>query len=105
MIDELKHPHTEPAGQIDVSSVKHCLQQGDAKLALQYCNELLARDPQHIQILLFAALASRSVGWLDDALDQKGRVEVGDSSLESCAIAEVSGSSVECCELRVEVES
>ena len=50
--------------------------------------------------------------WLDDALDQKGRVEVGDSSLESCAIAEVRGSSVaccelrvECCELRVEVES
>jgi len=68
-MDEVKHPHTKPAGQIDVSSVKHCLQQGDAKLALQYCHELLARDPQHIQTLLFAALASRSLGWLDDALD------------------------------------
>ncbi|MDA0332062.1 MAG: tetratricopeptide repeat protein [Proteobacteria bacterium] len=68
-MDEVKHPHTEPAGQIDVSSVKHCLQQGDAKLALQYCHELLARDPQHIQTLLFAALASRSLRWLDDALD------------------------------------
>jgi Tfp pilus assembly protein PilF len=68
-MDELKHPHTELAGQIDLSSVKHCLQQGDAKLALQYCHELLACDPQHIQTLLFAALASRSLGWLDDALD------------------------------------
>ena len=68
-MDDLKHPHTETARQIDVSSVKHCLQQGDAKLALQYCHELLARDPQHIQTLLFAALASRSLGWLDDALD------------------------------------
>jgi len=68
-MDEVKHPHTEPARQIDVSSVKHCLQRGDAKLALQYCHELLARDPQHIQTLLFAALASRSLRWLDDALD------------------------------------
>ena len=68
-MDEVKHPHTEPAGQIDVSSVKHCLQQGDAKSALQYCHELLARDPQNIQTLLFAAIASRSLGWFDDALD------------------------------------
>ena len=68
-MEEAKHPHTDTAGQIDVSSVKHCLQQGDAKLALQYCHELLARDPQHIQTLLFAALASRSLRWLDDALD------------------------------------
>jgi len=68
-MDEVKHPHTETARQIDVSSVKHCLQQGDAKLALQYCHELLGRDPKHIQTLLFAALASRSLGWLDDALD------------------------------------
>jgi len=68
-MDEVKQPHTEPAGPIDVSLVKYCLQQGDAKLALQYCHELLARDPQHIQTLLFAALASRSLRWLDDALD------------------------------------
>ena len=67
-MDEAKHPHTVTAGQIDVSSVKHCLQQGDARLALQYCHELLVRDSQHIQTLLFAALASRSLGWLDDAL-------------------------------------
>ena len=69
MMDEVKQPHTEPAGPIDVSSIKHCLRQGDAKLALQYCHESLARDPQHIQTLLFAALASRSLRWLDDALD------------------------------------
>ena len=68
-MDEVKHPHTKTAGQIDVSLVKHCLQQGDAKLALQYCHELLVRDSQHIQTLLFATLASRSLGWLDDALD------------------------------------
>ena len=53
-MDEMKQPHTETAGQIDVSSVKHCLQKGDAKLALQYCHELLAENPQHIQTLLFA---------------------------------------------------
>ena len=67
-MDEVNQTHNENAGQIDVSSVKHCLQQGDAKLALQYCHELLAHDPQHIQTLLFASLASRSLGWLDDAL-------------------------------------
>ena len=67
-MDKVKQPHTESAKPIDVSSIKHCLQQGDAKLALQYCHELLADDPQHIQTLLFAALASRSLGWLDDAL-------------------------------------
>ena len=66
-MDERKHPHTETAGQIDVSSVKHCLQKGDAKLALQYCHDLLARDAQHIQSLLFADIASRSLGRLDDA--------------------------------------
>ena len=68
-MDEVKHPHIKTAGQIDVSSVKNCLQNGDAKLALQYCHELLARDPQHIQTLLFAALSSRSLMRLDDALD------------------------------------
>ena len=67
-MDEVKQPHTEPAGPIHVSSVKHCLQQGDAKLALQYCHELLAHDPHNVQILLFAGLASRSLGWLDGAL-------------------------------------
>ncbi|MCH1516559.1 MAG: hypothetical protein L7U52_07580, partial [Alphaproteobacteria bacterium] len=35
----------------------------------QYCHELLADDPKHIQTLLFATLASRSLGWLDDALN------------------------------------
>ena len=68
-MDDVKHPHTNTAGQLDVSSIKHCLQKGDAKLALQYCHELLANDPQHIQTLLFATLASRGLGWLDDALN------------------------------------
>ena len=75
-MDEMKQLHTDAAGKIDVLSVKHCLQKGDNKLALQYCHELLADDPQHIQILLFAALASRSLGWLDDALDFINRAAV-----------------------------
>ena len=68
-MDEMKQLHTNAAGKIDVLSVKHCLQKGDDKLALQYCHELLADNPQHIQTLLFATLASRSLGWLDDALN------------------------------------
>ena len=68
-MDDVKHPHANIAGQIDVASIRHCLQKGDAKLALQYCHELLADDPQHIQTLLFATLASRGLGWLDDALN------------------------------------
>ena len=68
-MDDFKHPHASTARQIDVASIRHCLQKGDAKLALQYCHELLADEPQHIQALLFATLASRSLGWLDDALD------------------------------------
>ena len=67
-MDEMKQVNTDAARHIDVSLVKDCLQKGDAKLALQYCHELLAEDPQHIQVLSFAALASRSLGWLDVAL-------------------------------------
>ncbi|WP_443645137.1 tetratricopeptide repeat protein [Candidatus Ponderosibacter sp. Uisw_141_02] len=68
-MDEMKQVHTSAAGHINVSLVKDCLQKGDVKLALQYCYELLTEDPQHIQALSFAALASRSLGWLDVALD------------------------------------
>ena len=68
-MDDVKHSHADTVGQIDVASIKHCLQNDDAKLALQYCHELLADDPQNIQTLLFAAVASRSLGWLDDALN------------------------------------
>ena len=68
-MDEIKHPHADTAGQVDLASIKHCLQNDDAKLALQYCHELLADDPHHIQTLLFAILASRSLGGLDDALN------------------------------------
>ena len=69
LMDDVKHSHADTVGQIDVASIKHCLQNDDAKLALQYCHELLADDPQNIQTLLFAAVASRSLGWLDDALN------------------------------------
>ena len=67
-MDEVKHSHTETERHVDVVSVTSCLQHGDAKLALQYCHELLAHNPEHVQTLLFAALASRSLNWLDDAL-------------------------------------
>ena len=68
-MDDLQHSHAKTARQIDVSSVRHYLNKGDAKLALQYCYELLAHNPNHFQTMAFAALASRSLGWLDDALD------------------------------------
>ena len=69
LMGDIKYSNIEDGQQVDTSLVLNCLQKGDAKLALQYCHELLARDPQHIQTLLFAALASRSLRWLDDALD------------------------------------
>jgi Tfp pilus assembly protein PilF len=75
-MDEIKHSHTDVTGQIDLSLVRHCLEKGDAKLALQYCYELLARDPQNVQALAFGAVASRSLGWLDDALDLINRALV-----------------------------
>ena len=65
-MDDIKHSNIEDGQQVDTSLVLNCLQKGDAKLALQYCHDLLARDPQHIQTLLFAALASRSLEWLDE---------------------------------------
>ena len=68
-MDDIKHPNVDTTGHINLSLIKSCLQKGDAKLALQYCHELLADDPQNIQTLLFAALASRSLGWFDDALN------------------------------------
>ena len=75
-MDEMKQVHTDAARHIDVSLVKDFLQKGDAKLALQHCHELLAEYPHHIQVLSFAALASRSLGWLDVALDFINRAMV-----------------------------
>ena len=69
LMDDLKNPSGSSAGQVEVSLIKKCLQNGDAKLALQYCHEMLVVEPKQIQILLFAAIASRSLGWLDDAID------------------------------------
>ena len=74
-MDDFKHSRTENAGQVELSLVRHCLQNGDAKRALQYCHEILSDDPQHIQVLLFAAIASRSIGWLDDAQDFINRAQ------------------------------
>ena len=76
LMNEAKHLKTNTAGQIDLSLVRNCLEKGDAKLALQYCYELLARDPQNVQALAFGAVASRSLGWLDDALDLINRALV-----------------------------
>ena len=75
-MDEMKQVHTDVAQHIGVSFVKDCLQKGDAKLALQHCHELLAEDPRHLQALSFAALASRSLGWLDVAFDFINRAMV-----------------------------
>ena len=66
---QMQHPHADSAEHINLSSIKHCLQEGDTKLALQYCHELLVNNPQHLQLLSFAAIASRSLGWLDNALE------------------------------------
>ena len=47
--------------------IKFYLQKGDAKLALHYSQILLAEDPNQVQVLLFATIAARSIGWLDEA--------------------------------------
>ena len=75
-MDDMKHSDMGHGQQVDTSLVLNCLQKGDAKLALQHCHDLLARDPQHIQTLLFAAIASRSLEWLDDALDFTNRAQM-----------------------------
>ena len=75
-MDDIKHSDIDHGQQVDTSVVLNCLQKGDAKLALQHCHDLLARDPQHIQTLLFAAIASRSLEWLDDALDFTNRAQM-----------------------------
>ena len=67
-MDDINRSDLENGQQVDNSLIQKCLQKGDAKLALQHCHDLLARDPQHIQTLLFAALASRSLEWFDSAL-------------------------------------
>lgn len=75
-MDDINRSDLDNGQQVDTSLVLNCLQKGDAKLALQYCLDLLSRDPQHIQTLLFAAIASRSLEWLDDALDFTNRAQM-----------------------------
>ena len=76
LMDDINRSDLDSGQQVDTSVVVNCLQKGDAKLALQHCHNLLARDPQHIQTLLLAALASRSLEWLDSALDFINRAMV-----------------------------
>ena len=73
---DIKHSDMVRGQQVDTSLVLNCLRKGDAKLALQHCYDLLSEDPQHIQTLLFAAIASRSLEWLDDALDFANRAQM-----------------------------
>lgn len=68
-MNDIKQSDDGNIREINLSVVRHCLQMGDAKQALQYCHELLACDPKHVQTLLFAALASRNLGWLDVSLN------------------------------------
>ena len=75
-MDDIKHSDIDHGQQVDTSLVLNCLQKGDAKLALQHCHDLLAKDPNHVQTLLFAALASRSLEWFDNALDFTNRAQM-----------------------------
>lgn len=66
-MDDLKDLDDNFSHPVDVSQVKFYLQKGDAKLALHYSQILLAEDPNQVQVLLFATIAARSIGWLDEA--------------------------------------
>ena len=62
---ELKHSTAEHTHVIDPCLIKHCLQNGNLKKALYYCQLLLAENPNQIEVLLFAAIASRGLGDAD----------------------------------------
>ncbi len=66
-MDELKHSTVERNHDIDISLIKHCLQNGNLKKALYYCQLLLAENPNQIDVLLFGAIASRGLGDADKA--------------------------------------
>ena len=66
-MDDLKDLDDNFSHPVDVSRVKFYLQKGDAKLALHHSQILLAEDPNQVQVLLFATIAARSIGWLDEA--------------------------------------
>ena len=66
-MDEFNHSTTERVININLSSVRLCLQNGDTKKALYYCQLLLAKDPDQVDVLLFAAIAARAMGDMNDA--------------------------------------
>ena len=66
-MDEFNHSATERVININLSSVRLCLQNGDIKKALYYCQLLLAKNPNNINVLLFAAIAARAMGDMNDA--------------------------------------
>ena len=66
-MDESNHSATERVININLSSVRLCLQNGDAKKALYYCQLLLAKDPDQVDVLLFAAIAARAMDDTDVA--------------------------------------
>ena len=66
-MDELKQSTAEHTHDIDTCLIKHCLQNGNLKKALYYCQLLLAENPNQIDVLLFGAIASRGLGDADKA--------------------------------------
>ena len=66
-MDELKHSTAEHTHDIDTCLIKQCLQNGNLKKALYYCQLLLAENPNQIDVLLFGAIASRGLGAADKA--------------------------------------
>ncbi len=66
-MDEFKHSVTGRVININLSSVRLCLQNGDTKKALYYCQLLLAKDPDQVDVLLFAAIAARAMDDMNDA--------------------------------------
>ena len=67
-MDDLKDLDDNSPNPADVAAqIKFYRQKGDAKLALHSSQILLAEDPNQVQVLLFATIAARSIGWLDEA--------------------------------------
>ena len=66
-MDDLKDLDDSFPHPVDVAQIKFYLQKGDAKLALHSSQILLAEDPNQVQVLLFATIAARTIGWLDEA--------------------------------------
>ena len=66
-MDEFNHSAADHANNTNLSLVRLCLQNGNPKKALYYCQLLLAKNPNNINVLLFAAIAARAMGDMNDA--------------------------------------